>query len=378
MYRKSWNPDYLSIAIDKNNYNIIKYWGFPKDYFRQFYSLFIYIKLKHKIKKGDYDIIHAHCLYPAGHIAMKLSKILDIPYIVTTHGGDFYYSTDLYGKKIFNDSVINIIKNVFLNANYIIAVSELFAEDIKKLHPKINVVAIENTYNKDIFKPLSSTNTNTLVNYLNSKSVNDLGMNSPICIRLLSIGFFGENKNHILLLNAFKDLINEFPNIRLTIIGSGPLFNKYKNFIYQYSLGNFVLIKEFMNHKTLVNEYHNADIFVLTSLSEAFGVVCLEALACGLPVIASNTQGPSKIISDNVDGLLFKNNDFEDLKNKIRILLCDHKKITSMGLNALIKAKEYENKHHDVFNLYEQVINEVKYTSELKDSVLCLNEDDNK
>jgi len=337
-YKKHWTTKNLTAVVDESRYKIIQYWGFPKNWFNQLYAHMIYFKISKFIKKGDFDIIHAHCLHPTGMIAAKLSKKLGIPFVVTSHGIDFYHAIPVEGKIVFNQTVRNQLKKVMKNAYATIAVSVKFAQDIKSFYPDANVIVSENTYNRDIFKPKPFNN------------------EKKPTLEFLTIGFFMYVKNHILLLKAFSDLIKLYPHIRLTIVGTGHLLNDYLQFIESNQLAEYVTIKHFMPQHLLIKEYHRADIFVLPSLTEPFGIVCLEALTCGLATIASNTHGPSKIINDNVDGLLFETNNKEDLKNKMLYLINNPEQIKILGEQAIIKSKLYENKHHEVYEQYKLAI----------------------
>lgn len=333
---KHWNYDNISVKIPPDKYKIIRYFGLPKDLFMQYYWIIPYLLINVKEK---YDLIHAHCLYPSGYLAMKLSEKLNIPFIVTTHGTDFYNLFPKNSKAYYNQKMQIKVNNVLNNANQIIAVSQNFADDIAKYNPKTKLSVIENTYNSTIFK--------------HSKSISkDFQTINFICV-----GNFNQNKNHFLLLNAFKDSICQHSNIHLKIIGGGILKEKYLEFITKYNLQDFIQIKDYMPHQDLINEYLSSDIFILPSISEAFGVVILEAFATGLAVISSNTQGPSSIIDNYKNGILFENNNKDSLLKAIDFLVSDQSALSQMKTNAIRKAKQYEKKYNDVYSIYQKVLN---------------------
>jgi len=378
-HKKTWDIDNITNPLPVHKYKIIEYLGLPKDLFIDFYSFFIFFKIKRYVNKNDYDLIHAHCLHPSGIVAFLLQRKYNIPYIVTAHGNDFY--SVLNNKLLFFPHFIlkKLVYNTLVNASAVIAVSDSFGVDISKFCPVAKVIAVENTFNIDIFKPrirnkifctnftkCGSTEWNKKIIYhkdrLNfNKDTNKLNNNrSKIkkndLINLLSIGFFIERKNHLLILQALKELLKKYNKLRLTLVGTGKLLPVYKKFIHNNSMTDIVIIKDFMPQHNLVSVYHNADIFILPSKSEPFGMVCIEAMATGLIVLSSNTHGPSKIINHNTDGFIFENNSIDDLIKKL-IFIIEHKENwQEIAKHAILKAEKYKTKHYEVYDIYKKVL----------------------
>jgi glycosyltransferase involved in cell wall biosynthesis len=339
--KKVWNENISEFRLKKEYYKIISYWGLPKYIQGHNEHKRVLKKIIKTIKNQKFDLIHAHCLHPTGILAYKLAKELNIPYILTTHGVDFYNCIQQNGKTIYNNKIIQQVKTALHNAQTTIAVSEIFASDVKMFCPNANIIFNDNLYNKNIFKYTTKNKENQYINFL-------------------SVGGFIPKKNHLLLLNAFNILVKEYKNIRLTIIGSGKLEQEYNKFIKKNNLNEFIIIKGYMQQKELSEEYLKNDIFILPSNNEPFGIVCLEALACGMVVIASKTQGPLSIINDNVDGILFENNDLKDLIVKMKDIVLNKEKWKNLINNALLKAKLYENKHHEIYKIYKEILSKTK------------------
>jgi glycosyltransferase involved in cell wall biosynthesis len=335
-HKNHWSKNRLSVLIDSDKYEILRHWRFPRTLLIDLFYPIMYNDVYKRIKDKHFDIIHANMIDVSGVIAYKLHKKLNIPYLITEHGSyhHFFFASESRQKKIARK-----YKKIVENAEAVIAVSEGFRDVLKKLWPKANIVSINNTYDKNIFYP-------------NPKQRDNKGI-----INLITVGMFIAEKNHFLLLEVMKQLTQKYRNIKLTIIGSGGLHKKYLKFISDNQLSDFVEIKGFMPHHQLIKEYQNSDIFILPSIVESFGIVCLEAMACGLPVIASNTWGPPSIIENNVDGFIFENNSIDDLVSKIQYLLDNPEKIEILGENAIKKAKLYENKHYELYDLYKKIIN---------------------
>lgn len=121
-------------------------------------------------------------------------------------------------------------------------------------------------------------------------------------LRILHIGRFSEQKNHIGLIESFKVVNDLAPNTELKLIGTGKLENQIKDKVKELGLENSV---EFLGLKSDVYTYlHQADIFVLPSHWEGMPITLIEALSSGLPIVASNVGGIPDIIIDNKTGVI--------------------------------------------------------------------------
>ena len=197
--------------------------GLPKNFLSHYYPNWIAKVLDYKYRGKKFDLIHAHTLLPSGFVAYKLSKKWKIPFIITSHGMDFYRCLSDVNKyrhsKQYNYKELKKANIVLNKSNYIIAVSENYAKQITEYNSKANVKVIENSYNKDIFFKMKRSDARKRLS---------IPLNEMI---LISTGNYVKSKGHVYLLKAMIDIIQKYPDIKLYLIGDGMLRKKYNEFI---------------------------------------------------------------------------------------------------------------------------------------------------
>lgn len=149
----------------------------------------------------------------------------------------------------------------------------------------------------------------------------------------LTIGRFTRQKNHNLLIKAFANITNKIKNVELIIIGEGELNSEYNKIIKDFGIKEKVHIIEYQDN---VYPYINNSLGIIsTSLWEDPGFVMIEAAACNAFIISSDCpSGPEEFVSTS-NGMLFKNNDLNDLQNKIlKYFELSNKQIHRMKLGA--------------------------------------------
>lgn len=264
-----------------------------------------------------FDIVHAHWLIPQGIVQSFFKK----PYIVTGHGGDV---TSL-NKGIFRKLKIRCIKR----AKKITVVSEHLKKEVKKLIPEINPDVISmgvdvSIFGKQYYVP----------NYFGQEDKKVV----------LFVGRLAEIKGVAYLIDAMKKV-----NALLVIVGDGPLREALEK--QAVEMKDKVLFLGAKTHIELKTIYASADIFVAPSITagngerEGLGLVILEAMASGLPVVASNSGGITEIIHNGQNGLLCKEKNCNQIAEAVKILLQDEdfrNQIIENSKNA-VKKYDYSN-----------------------------------
>lgn len=256
-------------------------------------------KLYDQYMKGNKpDIIHAHCCVWAGYAAMKLSEQIGIPYVVTEHATLFQLHRDEISAG--NNA---IIQQVYQKAARVICVSRAFARLIESYRTDIDVVG--NVVNCDIFTPPKV-----------SKNHNE--------IRFLTVCYMEEEaqlykKGMDILIQSWTEIVKENTNVKLVIGGGGKAVQKVVDWTKKYHVTDSVEFLGTLNRQQVVEQMQMCDCFVLPSRYETFGVVYIEAMACGKPVIAVANGGPDDFVKD-FNGMLIKP-DVEELTGAINKMI---------------------------------------------------------
>ena len=150
-------------------------------------------------------------------------------------------------------------------------------------------------------------------------------------VRLLYVGRISREKDLDLLATAYRRLRKEGFPIHLFVVGHGPYSEKLAKSLPE------ALFTGYLTGTELATAYASADIFVFPSTTDTFGNVILEAQACGLPVIVSDSGGPKELVEDGMNGLITRSRDVDDFTQAIRSLIADAALRERMG-NAARKS----------------------------------------
>jgi D-inositol-3-phosphate glycosyltransferase len=287
------------------------------------------------VNVNQIDLIHAH-YWLSGLVAKEIKSKFGIPFIFTAHS---------YGKFIDEDSnritsEYEILSKAdlvtssskfeynFLNQNY-----ETQEQKLRIVYPGVNV---------DLFKPTSTKKENTL----------------------LVVGRIQPQKGQINTLKLFHKLHMLSPDLKLNFVG-GPSGNDGKEYlktieneIEQTGLKNNVQFLNSATQEQLINEYNKANIVVHASQYETFGLIALEANACGVPVVSIN-QGPLKeTIENGHNGYIAESFEDENLILFCKNILSDREYQYKTQINCLNVAKQYDwnNTVKQLKEIYQELI----------------------
>lgn len=275
-----------------------------------------------KVKQIDPDIIHAQMVSPPGLSAFLTRKVLKKSYIVWLHGFDIYMSWPFKGV---------ISKLVLRNAAAVIALTKYMKREIRKICP-VEPTILPNGIDLERFENLPSKET----------------LRSRLMIEdrqkiILFVGELKWEKGVRYLIEAMTTIKQKEPMARLLIVGDGEERRALEELTEGLNLRGQVSFAGRIPNEVVPQYMAASDVFVLPSLlaSESFGIVNLEAMASGLPIVVSRVRGLGEIVEDGQNGFLVKPKSPEAIAQKVLLLLQDEGLREGIGERNKQKAKRY-------------------------------------
>jgi glycosyltransferase involved in cell wall biosynthesis len=333
----------------KGNFNIFRVGKKANNKFVKFllYQWNQYKQIKKLIKHKEYDLIHVNYGFTSCFLALWLKRKLRVPLVVT----EFHLGT---GMDIIKPSdnpwyVRPILKSVYKSADAITAISNEQKRFVESISGRKDISVIYQGTDEIIFSPKKY-----------SKEIKKkYGITGPF---LLTVSRLNKRKNIIDQIISMKKIKEKFPTAKLIIVGKGEEESRLKSAVKEYNLQESVIFTGFVPEQELPKLYATADIFILTSKFEGFGIANCEALASGTPVITYDTSAAQDFIVNDVIGFIVKNHP-DSLAEEVIHLLSDDKKLAKMSKNARkeVEAKYtwqiYTLKHKGVFDKVQNVSN---------------------
>ena len=241
---------------------------------------------KHYIKQhGKPDIIHVHSMLYAGVAAKEISEKYKIPFIVTEHSTAF-------ARGLVSPKQKGIVQQIAISADKRFAVSQPFA--------------------KLLFEFIEAKNSpwKVMPNIVHERFFNSIVNTEPktLAFTFINISLLTEKKGVDFLIKAFSKVLTIQPGLRLKVGGDGRERSKLEELSRDLGIVNNIEFLGVLSRDQVVEQVEASDVFVLGSRYETFGVVVIEALALGVPVIATRCGGPEDIIREE-DGILVSVND---------------------------------------------------------------------
>ncbi len=289
------------------------------------------------IQEWKPDVIHAHFAVPAGAVALILSKLSGIPYVLTAHLGDVPGAVPEKTDKWFR-WIYPFTPPIWKNANRVVAVSE-FTKQMALAHYSIAIDVIPNGVE---LTSLPNSNVPTLTQVIDDDRVLKPAqlVTNDKTVRIVFAGRFMEQKNPEHLVDALFQL--SYLPWRCAMLGDGPLLDSIREKIEKSGLSDRFQLPGWMTPEQVINEFSQSDVLVLPSRSEGLSVVGVQALAMGLAMILSDVGGNLELVSETENGFLFPVGDVEMLTKRLKHLLENPEFLRSARAKSFEKAQKYD------------------------------------
>lgn len=264
---------------------------------------------------GGYDLVHAHYLLPTAALALIPAALRGKPLVITAHGTDIYTGQRRFWR--------GLIARAIRRACRVVVVSRFLGLELITGYgrPSSDLVVADMGVDTERFAPMDKESLKA-----------DLGMTGAVP-HLLFVGAFVEQKGLQDLAEALNIMAGDGVPFRATLLGDGPLKPAVEAMVHE--LGDRVRMAPFAPHPQLPALMGSADLFVLPSRREGVGLlVCLEALACGVPVVATRAGGLPEIVKDGVNGVLVPPEQPRELAGALERLCRDPDRIVKLAGRA--------------------------------------------
>lgn len=325
-------PGFLSLkTYGKNRTGIYKYVDNNVNVYRYDTYNYLYDKLNLKAiifkkklfrlykeiikEENNFDIIHVHSCLWAGYGAVKLGEKYKIPVVLTEHSTAFSNNNISIKSKKYVEYALN-------NAHKVLSVSQALKNSLNNYCNRDDIEVINNMVDVKFF------NISTEAKEFDEDFI------------FLTVCYLEHKKGLDVLIKAFNEKMKK-RNVKLIIGGKGAEENNLKNLVKNLNLEKQVIFLGALTREEVAKEMNKCNVFILPSRHETFGVVFIEALACGKPIIATASGGPNEIVNEK-NGLLVEVDNISELGNAMEKIMSNY----AMYNNEVIR-EECINKYSE-------------------------------
>lgn len=250
-----------------------------------------------------FDVVNTWFAIPSGVVGTTVARKASVPHVLTIIGGDIYDPSKWYSPHRFAPAGV-AVKWSLRRADRLIAISSDIARRAREyFNVKEEIEIISLGIAEPAFQPVS-------------RQQLDMASNRKYVV---AVGRLVRRKDYPTLIRSIKALGRD--DVSLIILGDGPERDNLTALANELEISDQVELRGFVAESVKYQILANSDVFALVSLHEGFGIVYLEAMYCGLPVIAANEGGQIDILKDGQSGSLVPVNDVDKLTEALRLVI---------------------------------------------------------
>lgn len=311
------------------------------------------ISLYKLLKEFKPDIIHTHTPFTLGILGTLFSQIMGVKLVSTYH--TLFSSTVMYlsPRRFINghnltmkpkneeQGIVELItwrlQMIFFNlADAVIAPTKIVETTLKAQGIKTKTKVIPSGINTEQFA--------CKTNFTKTKHI-------------LHLGRLGLEKSTDIVIKAFAEVLKKTPDAKLIIAGDGPAKASLVSLTKSLKISPSVEFLGMVDHSKVPEVFRSCDFFVTASTMETQGLVILEAMLSGLPVIAAAVYAPIDLIKDDYNGYLFKENDIDECAKHMSSLI-EGEKLEEIGRNAREFAEAFDSARlaQELITYYKEIL----------------------
>lgn len=318
-------------------------------------------RVKKIITEFNPNIVHIHHPFLLSSVAIMYGKRLGIPKILTLHTQYEQYAhyVSPIPERLTQEAIKMIIHNLSYKIDCITTPSESMRELIRSYGVKNRIEIIPNAIHLISFKEDDVFKRTEIKKKYNLKEDDKI---------ILFVGRVASEKSIDKIVKALAIIKKrDISKVKLLIIGDGPAMDELKQLARTLKIEKDVIFAGTVSYEEIRHYYKMAYVFTIASTTETFGIVTIEALASGVPVLAVKAPGAVDILTDGVDGLLV-DNDVEKFANALEKIIREPELREKLSRGALKTSEKYsiDTISERMLNLYREVIEIEKSKSKEK------------
>lgn len=258
-----------------------------------------------------------------GYAGRSLSRVLDVPLVSTIHATEYGRNLGLHNP--MQKEIHDIERNLILDSECIVCCSNYMRDEIQNLfHPSPSKIAV--------IPNGASMNRYRVTDLPSDQEFEGIDKGEPV---VFYVGRLVPEKGVSILIKAFRLVLQAIPSAKLVVAGRGPQGPELQRLVAELGLGDRVWFSGYVSDDLRDRIYHRANVAVFPSLYEPFGIVALEAMASGTPVVVSDVGGLGEIVIHGETGLKVNPLDEDNLASALIRILSDPRLANRLRFQAL-------------------------------------------